>query len=103
MKMKSLVAAACGGLLGSAALAGDGKVKVGMITTLSGGDAGLGIDVRDGFLLAVKQSGNDNLLVNERTLPMISGWKDQSDYLMNEDVEAIQKMLTDRCTRFARD
>ncbi|PVB61911.1 ABC transporter substrate-binding protein, partial [Labrenzia sp. 011] len=36
-------------------------VKVGMITTLSGGGAGLGIDVRDGFLLAVKQSGNTDI------------------------------------------
>lgn len=38
-------------------------VKVGMITTLSGGGAGLGIDVRDGFMLAVKQSGNKDLSV----------------------------------------
>ena len=41
---------------------GDG-LKVGMITTLSGGGAGLGIDVRDGFMLAVKQSGNSNIEV----------------------------------------
>ncbi len=39
----------------------NGPVRVGMITTLSGGGAGLGIDVRDGFLLAVKQAGNANL------------------------------------------
>ena len=32
----------------------DQKIKVGMITTLSGGGSGLGIDVRDGFMLAVK-------------------------------------------------
>ncbi|MEM7615830.1 MAG: ABC transporter substrate-binding protein [Pseudomonadota bacterium] len=38
-------------------------LKVGMITTLSGGGAGLGIDVRDGFLLAVKQSGNTDIEV----------------------------------------
>lgn len=38
-------------------------VKVGMITTLSGGGAGLGIDVRDGFMLAVKQSGNSDITV----------------------------------------
>ncbi|MEY8829892.1 ABC transporter substrate-binding protein [Sedimentitalea sp. XS_ASV28] len=37
------------------------EVKVGMITTLSGGGAGLGIDVRDGFLLALKQSGRDDV------------------------------------------
>ena len=30
--------------------------KIGMITTLSGGGAGLGIDVRDGFMLALKQA-----------------------------------------------
>jgi len=40
-----------------------GKVKVGMITTLSGGGAGLGIDVRDGFMLAAKLAGNDDLSV----------------------------------------
>ena len=33
-------------------------VKIGMITTLSGGGAGLGVDMRDGFMLAIKQSGN---------------------------------------------
>jgi branched-chain amino acid transport system substrate-binding protein len=38
-------------------------VKVGMITTLSGGLAGLGIDVRDGFMLAIKQSGNTDIQV----------------------------------------
>ena len=44
----------------SAALA---DTKVGMITTLSGGGAGLGIDVRDGFLLAIAQSGRDDIEV----------------------------------------
>ena len=34
-------------------------LKVGMITTLTGGGASLGIDVRDGFMLAVKQAGAD--------------------------------------------
>lgn len=38
-------------------------VKVGMITTLSGGGAGLGLDVRDGFLLAIKQSDNKDIEV----------------------------------------
>lgn len=61
MKLKSLVTAACLGLMGTAALADGHGVKVGMITTLSGGGAGLGIDVRDGFLLAVK--GNDAISV----------------------------------------
>ncbi|MEM7168863.1 MAG: ABC transporter substrate-binding protein [Pseudomonadota bacterium] len=49
-----LSAAAC--LLCSPLLAAD-PVKIGMITTLSGGGSGLGIDIRDGFELAMKQSG----------------------------------------------
>ena len=32
-----------------------------MITTLSGGGAGLGLDVRDGFLLALAQAGRDDI------------------------------------------
>ena len=47
----------------SAALVQAEGTKVGMITTLSGGGAGLGIDVRDGFMLAVKQSGNSDIEV----------------------------------------
>ncbi len=39
------------------------EVKIGMITTLSGGGAGLGIDVRDGFMLAIAQSGRDDIEV----------------------------------------
>ncbi|TWG90469.1 branched-chain amino acid transport system substrate-binding protein [Mesorhizobium sp. J18] len=38
-------------------------VKIGMITTLSGGGAGLGVDVRDAFMLAIKQSGNEEIEV----------------------------------------
>jgi branched-chain amino acid transport system substrate-binding protein len=58
MTLKSMIAAAA-----FAALAGGAQadVKVGMITTLSGGGAGLGLDVRDGFLLALKQSGRDDI------------------------------------------
>ncbi len=36
-------------------------VKVGMITTLSGGGAGLGIDVRDGFQLALQMAGDSDV------------------------------------------
>lgn len=38
-------------------------LKVGMITTLTGGGASLGIDIRDGFMLAVKQANNPDLSV----------------------------------------
>ena len=54
---RTLIAAALCALTTTASA----DVKVGMITTLSGGGAGLGIDVRDGFLLAVKQSGRDDI------------------------------------------
>ena len=60
MKLKSLLLSAA--LVASAQMAA-AEVKVGMITTLSGGGAGLGIDVRDGFMLAVKQSGRDDIEV----------------------------------------
>ncbi|RFP88045.1 ABC transporter substrate-binding protein [Rhodobacteraceae bacterium 63075] len=57
---KLLMAAATAALCATPAMA---EVKVGMITTLSGGGAGLGIDVRDGFMLAIEQSGRDDIEV----------------------------------------
>jgi len=60
--MKNILAA---GILGlTAAVAGHANaepVKIGVITTLSGGGAGLGIDTRDAFTLAIKQSGNEEI------------------------------------------
>ncbi|MEM9048352.1 MAG: ABC transporter substrate-binding protein [Pseudomonadota bacterium] len=52
--MKTLGLAAA--LAALAATAQAETLKVGMITTLSGGGAGLGIDVRDGFALALKMA-----------------------------------------------
>ncbi|WP_171131125.1 MULTISPECIES: ABC transporter substrate-binding protein [unclassified Ruegeria] len=59
--MKKVLVAA----LAATALAGPvvADTKIGMITTLSGGGAGLGIDVRDGFMLAISQSGRDDVEV----------------------------------------
>ena len=45
------------------------------------------------------QEGDKHLLVNERTLPVLTGWKSRSDYLMNEDVAEIQGFLTDNGKR----
>ena len=61
MNLKKLIAATALAALATAAQAGG--AKVGMITTTSGGGAGLGIDVRDGFLLAIKQSGRSDIEV----------------------------------------
>ena len=36
-------------------------VQTGTITTLAGGGAGLGIDARDGFMLAIAQSGRNDI------------------------------------------
>lgn len=54
--LKMSFAAALAALGVQPALAAD-KVKVGMLSTLSGPGAGLGVDIRDGFNLAVKQLG----------------------------------------------
>ena len=62
------------------------KVRVRSVIAVPGWDIG-------------EQSSNKHLLVNERTIPMLRGWRDQSDYLMNEDVDALQKELTARCRR----
>ena len=52
---RALAGALCGAVfLAGPAMAGE-PVKIGMITTLSGGGSSLGIDVRDGFQLAIKQ------------------------------------------------
>ena len=45
------------------------------------------------------QASENHLIVNERNLAMLRGWKDQNDYLMNEEVEKLQKLMTERCTR----
>ncbi|WP_071795829.1 ABC transporter substrate-binding protein [Natronohydrobacter thiooxidans] len=60
--MKPLKTAAMAALvLGAASVAEADQVTVGMITTLSGGGAGLGVDVRDGFLLALDMAGEHDI------------------------------------------
>ena len=45
------------------------------------------------------QEGEKYLIVNEHNLAMLRGWKNENDYLMSEEVEKLQKVLTKRCTR----
>ena len=52
----ALAAAACIALAAPAASAAD-KVRIGFVSTLSGPSAALGVDIRDGFLLALKLRG----------------------------------------------
>ena len=64
MKSRILtMSAAAFATLCTVAAGASAETRVGMITTLSGGGAGLGIDVRDGFMLAVKQSGRTDIEV----------------------------------------
>ncbi len=60
--MRALVTAVAALVLCAASVpvAADG-LKVGMITTLSGGGSALGVDVRDGFMLALDQSGRSDI------------------------------------------
>ncbi len=45
------------------------------------------------------QESSEYLVVNERNLMMMGGWKDSSDYLLNEDVEMIQQYLAEMSIR----
>ncbi len=55
--MKRLFLALAGAALLCAPAQAADPVKIGMITTLSGGGSALGIDIRDGFQLALEQAG----------------------------------------------
>lgn len=46
-----------------------------------------------------EQASELHLLVNEGNIAMLRGWRDNTDHLMNEDVEALQNALTTRCRK----
>jgi branched-chain amino acid transport system substrate-binding protein len=56
MRIKSVAVAFAATTLALGAAAAD-KVKIGFVSTLSGPNAAIGIDIRDGFQLAVKMAG----------------------------------------------
>ncbi len=62
------------------------KIRVRSVIAVPGWDIG-------------EQSNEGHLLVNERTIAMLTGWKDSSDYLLNEDVTTLQQELMQRCAR----
>ena len=49
----------------------------------------------------VEQANELHLLVNERNIAMLKGWKDRNDHLMNEDVDVLKKQMTTKCLRSA--
>ncbi len=63
--LKGILGAVAASAVLAAGVAQADGLKVGMITTLSGGGAGLGIDVRDGFMLALKLADSDIEVVIE--------------------------------------
>ncbi len=48
------------------------------------------------------QPDDEYLVVNETSLPMLRGWKDAEDYLMNEDVETLATALRKECRLHGR-
>ncbi|KIC25026.1 ABC transporter substrate-binding protein [Leisingera sp. ANG-M6] len=61
--MKTIRMLAMAAAIPALAVAAQADTKIGMITTLSGGGAGLGVDVRDGFMLAIEQDGREGVEV----------------------------------------
>ena len=67
-----------------------------------------GHDIRVRPVIAVpgweieSQASEQYLVVNERNLAMMRGWKDEGDYLMNEDVDKIHAFLTENGTYSSR-
>lgn len=85
----TLAAAAAFAMLSGTALAAD-NVKVGLLSTLSGSGAALGIDIRDGFSLAVKHAGGklgglpaSVIVADDQASP--DGAKQTADRLLKRD------------------
>lgn len=73
-------------LMASTMAAAHADVRIGMITTLSGDGAHLGQDVHDGFMLAIEQSGRDDIDVLVRDDAQRSDLANSmSDELINRD------------------
>ena len=66
---KTLTALACSLLLAAQVQAAD-KVKIGFVSTLSGPSSALGVDIRDGFLLAVKLNQRGRGWVHVNPIPL---------------------------------
>jgi hypothetical protein len=46
-----------------------------------------------------EQTSEHLLVVNENNLIMLRGWKDRSEYLLNEEAESLHEFLMQRCAR----
>ncbi|NND54657.1 MAG: NERD domain-containing protein [Gammaproteobacteria bacterium] len=48
---------------------------------------------------ATSQAAAGHLLVNEKNVTMLTGWKTHADQLMHDDVDRLQQAMTSRCLR----
>lgn len=71
------------------------EVKVGMITTLSGGGASLGIDVRDGFQLALKMAGDQqiDLLIEDDARKPENAVKIADKFISSDKVDVLTGII----------
>ncbi|MFK8032511.1 MAG: ABC transporter substrate-binding protein [Hyphomicrobiales bacterium] len=70
-------------------------IKVGMITTLSGGGAGLGVDVRDGFKLALKlaESQQVELLIEDDARKPENAIKIADKFISSDKVDVLTGII----------
>ena len=67
------------------------ETKVGLVTTLSGGGAGLGLDIRDGFMLGIEMSGRDDIEVevaDDQQKPEIAV-QVVDEFILRDDVDVV--------------
>ena len=83
-----ITTAAIAALLAAPAFA---ETKVGLVTTLSGGGAGLGLDIRDGFMLGVEMSGRDDIeveIADDQQKPEIAV-QVVDEFILRDDVDIV--------------
>lgn len=90
--MNRLIVAALATLLAGPALA---ETKIGMITTLSGAGSHLGVDVRDGFELALDQAGRDDveLIVRDDALKPDLAKQLSDEMIQREEVDVLTGII----------
>ncbi|MFO7856418.1 MAG: ABC transporter substrate-binding protein [Paracoccaceae bacterium] len=92
MLKRPLAAALIAALAGAPALA---ETKIGFISTLSGGAAHLGVDARDGFMLALEQAGRDDVevLIRDDALKPDVGKSLSDEMIQREGVQILTGII----------
>lgn len=100
MRIHTLLAATMAAAIAAgAATAADKPVRIGMITTLSGGGAALGVDVRDGFQLALDMKGGKlggvatELLVADDAQKVENAKQAATRFLKKDDVDVMTGII----------